>query len=107
LKEWKSFKIFVRSHYSKFPEAKPLWQSVLCNRRQEFPNLCKLASLIVSISGSNSSVERTFSVVTNILLDKRLSMHHNTINEALVVYGNDSLWSTEEREAIIDGRDIP
>jgi hypothetical protein len=34
-------------------------------------------------------------------------MHHNTINEALVVYGNDSLWSTEEREAIIDGRDIP
>jgi hypothetical protein len=102
LKEWKSFKIFVRSHYSKFPEAKSLWQSALCNRRQEFPNLGKLASLIVSISGSNSSVERTFSVVTNILADKRLSMHHNTINEALVVYGNDSLWSTEEREAIVD-----
>jgi hypothetical protein len=102
LKEWKSFKIFVRSHYSKFPEAKPLWQSVLCNCGQEFPNLCKLASLIVSISGSNSSIERTFSVVTNILSDKRLSMHDNTINEALVVYGNDSLWSTEEREAIID-----
>lgn len=102
LKEWKSFKIFVRSHYSKLPEAKPLWQSVLCNRRQEFPNLCKLVSLIISISGSNSSVERTFSVVTNILSDKRLSMRHNTTNEALIIYGNDSLWSTEEREAILD-----
>ena len=102
LKEWKSFKNYVRSYYAKLPEAKPLWQSILCNRRQEFPNLCKLASLIISISGSNSAVERTFSVVTNILSDKRLSMRHNTINEALIVYGNDSLWSTEERESIID-----
>ena len=102
LKQWKSFKNYVRSYYTKLPEAKPLLQSILYNRRKEFPNLCKLASLIISISGSNSAIERTFSVVTNILSDKRLSMQHNTINEALIVYGNDSLWSTEERESIID-----
>ena len=29
-------------------------------------------------------------------------MRHNTINEALIMYGNNSLWSTEERESIID-----
>ena len=69
---------------------------------EEFPNLCKLASLIMSISGSNSSVERTFSVVTNILSDKRLSMRHGTINESLIVYGNDDLWTTEERTEIIN-----
>ena len=37
-----------------------LWKSVLLYWR-EFPNLCLLASLIMNISGSNSSVECTFS----------------------------------------------
>ena len=70
-------------------------------RRQEFPNRCKFASLIVSVSGSNPLVERTFSFLTNIWSDKRLSMHHNTINKSLIIYGNDDLWSREEREAIV------
>ena len=102
LKEWKSFKVFVKSHYSKLPDVQSLWRSIMSHRREEFPNLCKLASLIMSISGSNSSVERTFSVVTNILSDKRLSMRHETINESLIVYGNDDLWTTEERTEIIN-----
>ena len=46
-KEWKGFKVFVESHYSKLPDAKSLWKSVMSYRREEFPNLCKLASLIV------------------------------------------------------------
>ena len=40
--------------------------------------------------------------LANILSDKHLSMRHNTINESLVVYGNDSLWSNEGREEIIN-----
>ena len=41
---------------------------------------CLLASLIVSISGSNnSSVERTFSFVTNILSDKHLYMSRDCV----------------------------
>ena len=100
LKEWKEWENnnFVRSYYTKLPEAKPFRQSILCNHCQEFPNFCKLASLIISISGSNSSVERTFSVVTNILSDKQLSMPHDTINKALIVYGNDSLRSTKQSQ---------
>lgn len=97
LKEWRNFKIF-----GKTPDAKSLWKSILTYRRDEFPHLCKLASLIVGISGSNSAVERTFSVVTNVLADKRLLMHHDTLKDALVVYGNDRLWSREERDEIID-----
>ena len=29
-------------------------------------------------------------------------MHHDTINELLIVYGKDGLWSTEERSKIIN-----
>ena len=55
---------------------------MLLYRHDKFPNLCLLASLIVSISGSNSSVECTFSFVTNILSDKHLSVSHNTLVES-------------------------
>ena len=50
LKEWRSFKIFVKSHYPKLPDARSLWRSILSQRRQEFPNLYMLTSLIMSIS---------------------------------------------------------
>ncbi|CAB4037348.1 zinc finger 862-like [Paramuricea clavata] len=98
LKEWHSFKIYVRSHYPKLPDPKCLWKSVLSIRREEFPNLCKLASLAICISGSNSTAERTFSVLTNILSDKHLSMRHSTLDDSLIVYGNDGLWSVKEKE---------
>ena len=69
--------------------------------RQEFPNRCTLASLIVSTSGSNPLAERIFSFLTKIWSDKRQSMHHNTINKSLIIYGNDDLRNREEREAIV------
>ena len=100
--EWKAFKKFVKTSVSPGTTARALWKSVLLYRRDEFPNLCLLASLIVSISGSNSSVERTFSFVTNILSDKRLSMSHDTLENSVIVSGNDSIWSEKEREEIID-----
>ena len=92
LREWKISKVFVKSRYPKLPDANSLWKSVLSCHKDQFPHLCKLASLIISISGSNSSVERMFSVVTNVLSDKRLSMSHSTLNDSLVIYGNDGLW---------------
>ena len=46
-------------------------------RRQEFPNRCKFACLIVSISGSNPLVERTFGFLTNLCSEKH---HQRVIN---------------------------
>ena len=51
---------------------------------------------------SNSKVERAFSTVSNIFSHKRLSMSHSTIDDNLIVYGNHSLWSKDEREEIIE-----
>ena len=57
----------------------------------------------MSILGwNNSSVERTFSFVTNILSDKRLSISHDTLENSVIVSGNNSIWSEKEREEMID-----
>ena len=78
-----------------------MWESTINFHETQFPNLVKLISSILSISGSNSQVERTFSTVTNILLDKRLSMNHNKLEDCLVILGNNSLWNKHEKEEIM------
>ena len=79
---------FCPTHvFSPGTTVRALWKSVLLYRRNEFPNLCLLASLIVTISGSNSSVERMFSFVTNILSNKHLSMSHYTLENSVIVSG--------------------
>ena len=55
-------------------DSEELWKKILGFKRSEFPNVCALVEILISISGSNSTVERAFSTLTNILTDKRLSM---------------------------------
>ena len=98
--EWKHFKIHAKAHTVNMTTRK-MWESIINFHETQFPNLVKLISLILSISGSNSQVERTFSTVTNILSDKRLSMNHNKLEDCLVILGNDSLWKKHEKEEII------
>ena len=64
--EWRSLKALQRSLYPKM-ESGQLWEKILCFRREEFPNLSLLVELALCISGSNSQVERGFSVLTLIL----------------------------------------
>ena len=40
--------------------------------------------------------------MSNILSHKRLSMSHSTLDDNLIVYGNHSLWSKDEREEITE-----
>ena len=83
--------IIVLQELNKFPSAKNVWKADLTCGCDEFPNLCKMASLVLLISCSNFKVERTFSTVSNILSDKCLSISHSTLNNNLMVYGNNSL----------------
>ena len=82
-------------------KAQELWKKVLNFKRLEYPNLCLLAELIICMSGSNSTVERSFNMLRNMLSDKRLSMHHNTMRMLLQIKLNDKIWSTKEREDIL------
>ena len=78
-----------------------IWHSTINFHETQFSNLVKLISLILSILGSNSQVEKTFRTVTNILLDKIPSMNHNTLENCLVILGNNSLWKKHDKEEII------
>ena len=78
-----------------------IWHSTINFHETQFSNLVKLISLILSILGSNSQVERTFRTVTNILLDKIPSMNHNTLENCLVILGINSLWKKHDKEEII------
>ena len=40
-----------------------LWKKIINFKRNEFPNVCALAEILIAVSGSNSSVERAFSIL--------------------------------------------
>lgn len=101
LKEWRSLKVLQKTLYPKM-EAGQLWEKVLCFRREEFPNLSLLVELALCISGSNSQVERGFSILTLILSNRRLSMSHDVMERCIMIASNDPNWSMEERESIIN-----
>lgn len=105
--EWKRFKMFISVHYKRKLasgeiSAKAIWRAVLLYRKSEFPNLSLLAQIIITISGSNSSVERSFSLLTSVLTDRRLKMTHKTLQMLIRIKCNDSVWSEEERNALIE-----
>ena len=101
--EFKRFRLFVKTHYSATElDAKKNWKHALLHQRGEFPNLCLLSELITSISGSNSSVERAFSTLTNMLSDRCLKLKHKTIEDMLLIKANHKIWDEKEREAILD-----
>ena len=100
IKEWKSLKYLQRSLYPTM-EAGQFWEKILNFRHAEFPNLCLLVSLCFCVSGSNSSVERAFSILTIILSDKRLRMSHKTMEECIIIAGNDTNWDKSDREKIL------
>ena len=72
------------------------------NGTMEYPNISLLAKLMLCLSGSNSSVERAFTVLTMMLSDKRLRTSHKLMNMRLVVSINDRNWDIKEREEIIE-----
>ena len=104
-KEWKQVRSFITCHYLK--SEKPLaaaiiWQNILRYRRNEYPNISKLVSLVIAMSGSNSTVERAFSLLTLILSDRRLSLKHKVINDIMLIKGNDKIWSPEEKTQLME-----
>ena len=79
-----------------------MWNKCLNFKRCEYPNFCLLAELIITMSGSNSTVERTFNTLKNMATGKRLSLHHNTMQMLLQICLNDKLWKKGEREEILN-----
>ena len=75
---------------------------VLTNRKEEYPQLSLLAQLFLSISGSNSTVERAFSTLTQIITDHHISLKHKFIEDIMIIKCNDANRTEKEKEDIIE-----
>ncbi len=82
---------------AKKAEKADLWKHILTHKRKEF-----YVEIVLSIIGSNSSVEQAFSMLTNMLSDRPLSMKHKRIESVLLISEDDKNWSAGEREEIIE-----
>ena len=99
--EWHNFRKYVSTSLPNHA-AVELWVKIFQFKKNEYPNLCMLAELIITISGSNSVVERAFSILKRMLSDQRLSTNHRTLNMRMCIKINDELWCDGERDMIID-----
>ena len=98
--EWRNFRRHVSlNHPGK--EARVLWKNILNYKRKEFPNICLLAELMDCLSGSNSAVERGFSILTMMLSYRRLKTSHDLMNFRIALKINDKNWSEKERSEIL------
>ena len=55
----------------------------------------------MSLSGSNSTVERAFSLLTLLLSDRRLKLGHKTVEDLMLININNKLWTPKEKEEIV------
>lgn len=106
-KEWKQAKCFIKSHFLSLGSlsdvtAATVWQKMITSRKAEYPNICKLVALVICLSGSNSAVEHSFSVMKMILSDLHLSMQHRTVRDIMMINCNDRNWSVEEKEEFLN-----
>ena len=106
--EWKRFKNYVKATFEdklvcNETNAKRIWKHVLLYKIKDFPNLFLLVQMIFSISGSNLATERSFSILTLLLTDRRTKLARDTIRMLLSIKIkiNDDLWSEQERDHII------
>ena len=76
------------SIWIKRAETVDIWKHILTYKRTEFPNVCFLLEIMISVSGSNSFVERAFSVLRKMLSDQRLCLKHKRMELILIIAGN-------------------
>ena len=75
---------------------------VLTNEKEEYPQLSLLTQLFLSISGSNSAVERAFPTLTQMITDRHISLNHKSIEDIVIIIFNDANWTEKEKEDIIE-----
>lgn len=100
MKEWKSVQRHVKENLLGRTTSE-VWKSILIYKKTEYPNLCLLLRLVYCLSGSNSSVERAFSILTAMLSDRRLNSSHKLLEMRMFVQVNDKNWKEKEREDIL------
>ena len=101
-REWIMLKSYVKANFPGGIKAHALWKHVFLYKLKEYPNVSKMAELVMVLSASNSTVERAFSILTAMLSDKRLLLKHTSLQDLMIIKINDKIWSVAEREEILE-----
>ena len=106
-REWQLLRAFITSFYINAVLKNPLslekmWQNIIKFRQNEHTNVCLLVSLLICHSGSNSTVERAFSVLNLILGDRRPSLVNQATIDIIIVKCNDRNWGFQENSEMIE-----
>ena len=103
-REWQEFQVFAKMQYANFfNDPLVFWKKVLSFTRKEYPNLCLIVELVTCISGSNSAVERCFTILIQVLTDFRLKPNHNILQNHMIIKRNNKNSSETEREQLLTG----
>ena len=78
----------VNQNYASVKCPLSMWQRIFTFHASEFKNICSLAEICLCTGASNSTVERRFSLLSNILTDKRLRISHKAMENCLLVAAN-------------------
>ena len=79
-----------------------LWTKIFQYRKNEFPNICLLAEIVLCMGVSNSTVEKGFSQLTAMLSDRRLSLVADTMEDLQVIRTNHLSWTEAERAELLE-----
>ena len=100
--EWKSFKHMVNQNYASVKCLLSMSQRIFTYHASEFKKVCSLAEICLCIGASYSTVERGFSLLSNILTDKCLRISHKAMENCLLVAANSVNFTSAERDQIIN-----
>ena len=79
-------------------ESLRMWKKIFIHKREEYINLYKSESMVVSLASSNSSAEWAFNLPSLMLSDRCLFMNHDTLQALMSINIIEKLWTPKERE---------
>ena len=76
-------------------------KKIFTYRKKELPNILKIVQLVLCCSSSNKAVKSSFSILTAMLSDRRLSMSHETMEDNMIISSNAKVLTEQGKEEIL------
>ena len=75
-----------------------IWKKIFIHKREEYINLYKSESMVVSLASSNSCAEWAFNLPSLMLSDRWPFMNHDILQDLMSINIIEKLWTPRERE---------
>ena len=79
-------------------ESLRIWKKIFIHKREEYINLYKSESMVVSLASSNSCAEWAFNLPSLMLSDRWPFVNHDILQDLMSINIIEKLWTPRERE---------